>query len=130
MKAAGSAPSPLPSLASRLALLVLVSGALVCVLTAVPSALFDLDRHSVPKELALHATVWFAGALLVATATEIRFSRLDAVLGLWLFAGAASAAGAENPWLAARSFAVGLSGVGVFWIARTLAVRGASRAVL
>ncbi|MGH2659927.1 MAG: hypothetical protein ACRDHS_09745, partial [Actinomycetota bacterium] len=43
---------------------VLVAGAFGVVLASVPSDLFDLERHLVPKELALHGAA-FAGILLL-----------------------------------------------------------------
>ncbi|NTU59825.1 MAG: hypothetical protein HGA98_02070, partial [Deltaproteobacteria bacterium] len=101
-------------------------GLACCVLAAVPSTLFDLDRHAVPKELFLHLTALVAATALLASADEVRLSKLDVALAAWLAVGAASALGAENPWLAQRSLAINLSGVVIFWVSRTLARQGLS----
>ncbi|MBA2626887.1 MAG: hypothetical protein H0U85_02670, partial [Gemmatimonadales bacterium] len=39
---------------------ILQVGALACVLASLPSPLFDLDRHQVPKEVVLHAVAGLA----------------------------------------------------------------------
>ena len=102
---------------------VLGLGAVAVVLAVVPSGFFDLDRFSVPKELALLTTGLLAGLVLVATTPEIELGIAEAGLLAFLGLSALSAVLATNHWLAARSFAVTLGGTVVFFAARAAAIR-------
>ncbi|MBI5444207.1 MAG: O-antigen ligase family protein [Deltaproteobacteria bacterium] len=114
----------------RAARVVLQLGALACVLAALPFPLFDLDRHSVPKELVVHATVAVSTLLCAALASRLALTRLDGLLAGYLAAAAASAALASNPWLSFRTTALLLSGGAAFWAARYLAARLPTRPLL
>ncbi|HET7600921.1 MAG TPA: O-antigen ligase family protein, partial [Gemmatimonadales bacterium] len=105
-------------------------GALVCVLAAGPWARFDLDRHSVPKELALHLTAFAGAAILLARARRLSLSLADAALAGYLLLSTISALLAPNWWLASRSLAISVSGALIFWSARALAREGHSRAII
>lgn len=113
--------------AHRLALLVLQVGALAVVLAAATYRSFELDRFFVPKEAVLHAVALIVAVLSIGAARAARLSRADLFLAGFLALGAASAALATNPWLGARSLAVGASGVALFWGARSLARAGLAR---
>ena len=119
-------PARAPSRAEVLALRVLQAGALAAVLLVVPYAPFELDRFSVPKELALHAAAFGAGLLMLGAARRLRPTRVDALLAAFLLASGLSALLAQNGWLAARALAVSASGVAVFWVGRGLGAAGAS----
>jgi O-antigen ligase len=100
-------------------------GAIVVVLAAMPSGLFDLDRFAAPKELALHLTALGAVLLLGRTATA-RLSLVAAELPLLGLAwwSAVSALMATNHWLSTRALAVTLSGIIVFRAGRRVAASG------
>src|SRR3954454_16210831 len=99
---------------SRAAVVVIVIGAIAVVLVASPRAIFDLDRFFVPKELVLHVTAALAGLL------TLRRMRPDWLLTAFLGLSALSALLATNKWLGFRALAVSVSGVVLFWAARTL----------
>ena len=63
-----------PRLRDRIALAVLVAGALAAVLAVLPYRAFDLDRFFAPKELALHVTALLAGATLLSGLVLARFN--------------------------------------------------------
>ncbi|MBI5014355.1 MAG: O-antigen ligase family protein [Deltaproteobacteria bacterium] len=115
---------PSPGLSTRLALWAVVAGILGCVLASLPSPLFDLDRHAVPKELVLHLTATAAGTLCLLTGRKLQVSRIDLFLAGWLLLGALSCLFAPNPWLAARALAIAFSGAVLFWVSRRLAAAG------
>lgn len=98
----------------------LTLGALGTALGAVRAPLFDLDRFSVPKELALHLTA-LSGALLVLVGRRrVEVGVIEAgflVLAAWTVL---SGLGATNHWLALRSTGVTVSGVVVLLTARTV----------
>jgi O-antigen ligase len=121
-------PERLTPSAATLAAVIAI-GAIACVLVAVPSRLFDLDRFSVPKELALHGA-----ALLVAVVLAFRIDAIEIgvpELGLGLFAlwSVITAIVATNWWLAARAIGVTISGIVLFFGARYAAAHGARRLV-
>jgi hypothetical protein len=99
---------------SRAATVVIVIGAIAVVVVASPRAIFDLDRFFVPKELVLHVTAAIAGLL------TLRRMRPDWLLTAFLGLSAVSALLATNKWLGFRALAVSVSGVVLFWAARTL----------
>ncbi len=124
-----SVPAP-PTRAERLALRVLQAGAVAVVLVAATYRVFELDRFFVPKEAVLHLTACLAGLLTLGAARRGRATRVDALLLGFLLLGAVSAGFAANPWAAARSLAVSVSGVVVFWAARGVARAGLARPLL
>jgi hypothetical protein len=102
-------------------------GAVAVALVVVPSTLFDLDRFSVPKELALHLTALVT--LLIALSRPRPIELGVAELGLLLAAlwATVSALGAANWWLAVRALGLVWSGVALFIAARYAAGHGARR---
>jgi O-antigen ligase len=119
-----------PDRTARLALLLLQVGALATVLVAAPFTLFDLERHAVPKELALHLTGAGAAALCLARARRLSLSLADALLAIFLLLCVVSALFSTNYWLAVRSLGITVSGVLVFWAARSLRQAGLARHLL
>ena len=119
-----------PTRSDRCALGLLQAGALATVVAAAPFTLFDLDRHTVPKELALHVAAGGAAALCAARARRLSLSLVDLLLLVFLLLSAVSALVATNHWLALRSLGVGVSGVLVFWTARALRTAGLARPLL
>lgn len=123
-------PSTIPHAPSRLdraAALVIIVGAIGVVLMALPYKSFDLDRFFVPKELVLHVTAMVAALLVLGRLPRAAFGVVDLLLGAFLLLSLASAALAENWWLAARGLVITVSGVTLFWVARTLARAGLGR---
>lgn len=114
----------------RASVWVLQIGAWTCVLAALPYTLFDLDRHSVPKELVLHATAFVSMGLLLASARKIRITFVDCLLGGYLLLCLCSAIFASNHWLAFRSLALSVSGAGIFWSARSARTAGLAPSLL
>ncbi len=108
----------------RVALVALGVGALATVLAVLPYRSFDLDRFFVPKELALHVAATTAGLSALAGVRRISLTRADVLLAVWLGLSFLSALFATNHWLAARAFALSLSGAAVYWSARRLAAVG------
>lgn len=116
-------------LPERAALVALALGSLAVALAAAPYALFDLDRHAVPKELVLHLTALAAGTPLL-WARRPAAERVDRWLALWLAASAGAFLFATNHWLALRAFAVSLSGLVCYWSARQVTRAGLQRPLL
>ncbi len=116
--------------AQRLALRILQVGAVGTALAASTYRTFELDRFFVPKELALHLTALLVGLLCLASARRAVLSRVDVLLAGFLGLGVLSVAFATNPWLGQRSLAISLSGIVLFWSARSLARVGLGRPVL
>lgn len=114
----------MPSRAERMALRAMQLGAVAIVFAATTHRLFDLDRFLVPKELVLHLTAAIAGLL------TLRRLRVDKVLLLFLALSAASALFATNHWLAGRAFAVSVSSVVLYSVARRLREVGLSQRLL
>lgn len=108
----------------------LIAGALAVVLAGVPSSLFDLDRHAVPKELALHLTALLGLPLVAWSLPAIRLTVPAWLLTAWLGWSALSAIFAVNYWLAWRALGIGFSGAVVFWMARRAQLGGRGRWVL
>ncbi len=91
------------------------------VLAGIPSPLFDLDRHAVPKEALVHLGALVTGAVVLARGGSLRITTVERVLLallLWTVVGAASA---TNPWIALRSGALTVSSVTLFLVARRVA---------
>ncbi|HEU4648776.1 MAG TPA: O-antigen ligase family protein [Gemmatimonadales bacterium] len=114
---------------AEVALRLLQAGAILCILAAAPWARFDLDRHSVPKELVLELTGFGAALWLLARAKRISVSLADAALAAYLVLSLVSALLAPNWWLATRALAISVSGALVFWTARALARAGHARTI-
>lgn len=110
--------------AGRAALRVLQAGAVAIVLAAAPYKLFELDRYFVPKELVLHLTALLAVLACVHGVRRLGLTRVDTLLGLFLLLGIASAAVAENRWVAARAIGITFSGLVIFLAARSVAAAG------
>src|SRR5579859_1513920 len=120
----------MPSMSHRIALRVLQLGAVAVVLASLPYKAFDLDRYFVAKELVLHACALIAGLLCLMSRGadgRMRLSAVDLLLLGFLAVSAASAVLAPNLWLAQRAVAISVSGVVLFWVARTLAREGLQR---
>jgi O-antigen ligase len=134
--AAPPGPDGVPVLASasgpaeRLALRVIQIGALAAVLAASTYKVYELDRFFVPKELVLHLVALLAGILAAAAFRRVAFTRVDALLLGFLVLGAVSAGLAANPWAAGRALAISVSGVALFWAARSLRESGLARPLL
>jgi len=105
--------------------LLLGLGALGVVLALQVSDLFDLDRHALPKELALHLTAVLCLAVLLPRWGRIRLGVVDLLLVAWVGWSAISALLATNHWLALRAWGISFSGVVVFLAARAAAREGA-----
>lgn len=119
-----------PAGADRIALALLQAGVAAVVLAAAPFTLFDLERHAVPKELALHLAAAGSAALCLARARRLSLALADLLLAAFLLLSALSALLASNHWLAVRSLGVTVSGVLVFWTARALRSAGLGRPLL
>ena len=106
-------------------------GALAAVLAVVPSALFDLDRFAVAKELALNLTALGAFGFLAATGAE-QAQLVASEVPLFAFAGwsAFSALFATNRWLGMRALAVTVAGVVLFRAGRRVAAQRAGGPLL
>ena len=91
MRAAG--PSRLDQAGGIVAALILALGAQAVVLAVVPSAIFDLDRFTVPKELALLAAAALAGVIGLLRTDRIEFGIAEILLaGFTIFSAASAAA--------------------------------------
>jgi O-antigen ligase len=99
---------------------VLVFGAFAVVLAALPFKAFDLERFYVPKELALFVTAAAAAVFLLDRARQLAVGWVDVLLAGWLTLSIASAAAAQNWWLATGAVGVSLAGATTFWVARAL----------
>ncbi len=128
MRAAG--PSRLDQAGGIVAALILAVGAQAVVLAVVPSAIFDLDRFTVPKELALLAAAALAGVIGLLRTDRIEFGIAEILLAGFTIFSAASAAAATNRWISFRAFGVTIGGVAVFFVARSIAIRVGRGAVL
>ena len=111
----------------RAARRVLQLGALACVLASLPSPLFDLDRHQVPKELVLHLTAGLAAVFALRSLRRLPIALVDLLLLAYLALSLLAAIGAENHWLAFRALGVSLAGAAVFWTAGGISRAGLAR---
>lgn len=101
-------------------------GAIAVVLLALPYALFDLERHAVPKELVAELAGVGAAAFCLTRASRLEITATDALLALFLAISFGSALLAPNHWLAFRAFGLSLAGALLFWSARAVARAGHS----
>ena len=118
------------TLAERVALMLVQVGAFAIVLAAVPYKIFELDRHLVPKELVLHIVAVLSAILCLLGRKRLELARVDTLLCGWLGCSLISALFATNWWLAGRYLAISVSGVTLFWVARSLAGAGLARPLL
>jgi O-antigen ligase len=128
--AVGAAPEPRAPPILRVALRVLQAGAVTVVLAAGAYDVFELDRFFVPKELALHVTACAGGLLAARAFGRVRPAGTDLLLAAFLGLSAISALFATNGWLALRALAISVSGVALFWTARTLREHDLARPLL
>jgi O-antigen ligase len=105
-------------------------GAVAVVLAAFPYKPFDLDRYFVAKDLVLHVTALVAALAIVVSRRRLSLNGLDVLLAVFLVLSFASALFATNWWLAGRALAISLSGVALFWVARSLRGEGHERALV
>lgn len=119
----------LPTLRGGVLAALLGLGALGTALALVHSALFDLDRHSVPKELALHLTALLGLLVLLPRWRRVEAGIVEVLLAGWLGWSALAALFASNHWLAVRSWGVSFAGLVVYLMARTAAREGRARMV-
>ena len=109
---------------------VLALGAFATLLAALPYPTFDLERHAVPKELALMVAASLAAWLLVRRAGSIVTGRAELVLlgyGAWTIAALIVA---ERWWPGIRATGVTLAGIAVFAAASAVARAGRGRILL
>jgi O-antigen ligase len=118
------------SAADRITLGTMILGAVAVVLLALPYKAFDLDRFFVPKELALHATAFIAGLIVLVRRPRPSLTRIDTFLLAFIAISAISTLFAQNWWLGTRALAITASGITVFWVARALAAAGYERALI
>lgn len=97
-------------------------GLLATVLVLVPVGAPGNERHDLPKEFLVHLLALAAAGAALARTRRLRLAGEDVALAAFLLLGLTSAAGAVNPWLAARASALACSAVAAFW-----AVRAADR---
>ena len=105
-------------------------GAITVVLAVVAYKAFELDRFFVPKELVLHVTAAVAALLVLERLPRAPLGIVDLLLGGYLLLSLVSALLADNHWVAARGFAISVSGILLFWTARTLARTGLGRRIV
>ena len=109
------------------ALITLQLGLLAVVLAATPFKQFDLDRFFVPKELTLHVAAFLSVMFCLNRLRNVVLDRVDYFLIAFALLSVVSALLAQNRWLSMRSVAVTLSGLAIFWCARSLARAGLKR---
>lgn len=110
-----------PSPGARFYSALLALAAFGVVLLSVPSPLFDLDRHSVPKEMVLHVTALLALPWLLSRRRGFRPGVVEVLLGMFVVWSALSTGFATNHWIALRAFGVTASAFLVFLCARRVA---------
>ena len=108
----------------------LVAGALGVVLAVTASPVFDLDRHAVPKELALHLAALLGLAVMLPGWRRLDTGVVESLLGLFVVWSGVSAIFATNHWLAFRAFGISFSGLVVFLMARLARREGYGWAVV
>ena len=109
---------------------VLALGALATLLAALPYETFDLERHAVPKELALVGTAAISAWLLVRRPRAVVLGRAEIALlacAIWTMA---SLVAAERWWPGIRAAGVTLAGIAVFLAASATGRAGRGRLLL
>jgi O-antigen ligase len=117
-------------MADRAIRFLLQAGVILAVVVALPYKIFELDRYFVPKELVLSVAALLVAILLLTRLRSLSFDLVDGLLAFFILWSVASALFATNYWLAQRSLGVTVSGIVIFWGARSLAERGSYRPVL
>ena len=117
-------------IARIIAMVVLQLGAIAVVLAVTPFKLFDLERFFIPKELVLHAAAFLCVLFCVGRLRTVKLDRVDFFLIAFALISVLSAILATNRWLSIRSVAVTLSGLAVFWCARSLSESGLKRPII
>ncbi|MBX9928596.1 MAG: O-antigen ligase family protein [Gemmatimonadaceae bacterium] len=118
-----------PPMRARVALALLVLGALTTVLLALPYRSFDLDRFLAPKELAMEVAA--AAALLALVARRgARVAPAETAMLVVLAATAVGAVLATNGPLAARAATMTLASFTCFVVAREVARAGMGRGLV
>jgi O-antigen ligase len=110
--------------------ILLQAGVILVVVAALPYKTFELDRYFVPKELVLHVAALLVAIALLTRLRSLSFDLVDGLLALFILWSLASAIFATNYWLAQRSLGLTVSGVVIFWGARSVAERGSYRPIL
>lgn len=124
-------PAVVPDRTARVLCGVLLAGAFAVVLAAVPSPVFELERHAVPKELVLSLVAFACVAVQIRRWTRIRPCIVAALYGTYVTWSVVSAAFATNRWLALNAAGVSFGGLVVFVSARRVArAPGPRRALL
>lgn len=120
-----------PDRRGHLLALILAAGAVAVALAATPYRTFDLDRHAVPKELALHLTAMLAGSTALLTRREkpLQLARPDLFLIGYLLLSLLSVLATTNHWLGVRALAISVSSAVCYWSARQAAALGAGSLV-
>jgi len=114
----------------RIIRLTIQAGVILAVIVALPYKVFELDRYFVPKELVLHSAALIIAVALFTRRRSLSFDLVDGLLALFLLWSLAASLFATNHWLAQRSLGVSISGIIIFWGARTVAARGSYRPIL
>lgn len=114
-------PVPASRVAPTVVAVLLALGAMAAVLAGVRSGLFDLDRHAVPKELALHLTALLVLPMLAWSLHRIRLTVPEYLVVAWVLWSALSALFAANHWQAVRALGITASSAIIFWAARRTA---------
>ena len=113
-----------------IAAVVLQLSAVAAVLAVTPFKLFDLERFFIPKELVLHAAAFLCVLFCVGRLRAVRLDRVDFFLIAFALLSLLSAVLAANRWLSMRSVAITLSGLALFWCARSLSESGLKRPIM
>ena len=127
MARAGGTPKPA---VPRGLLAVLAIGAVATLFAALPYPTFDLERHAVPKELALVATAGLSSWLLVRAARGVALGRTELALLAYAACTVVSLAAAERWWPGLRAAGVTLAGIAVYSAASALGRAGRARLLL
>jgi O-Antigen ligase len=106
------------SAGARILSLLLGLGALGVVLAGVPSELFDLDRHSVPKELVVHCVALLALPFVLSGLRRVEAGVTAALIAVFTAWSALSFLFAVNHWIAFRAFGLSYAGLILFLAAR------------
>lgn len=109
---------------------VLSLGALATLLAALPYSTFDLERHAVPKELALVAAATASAWLLIRCKAAVVVGRAELALCACALWTGISLAAAERWWPGLRATAVTCSGIAIFLAASAVARAGRARLLL
>jgi O-antigen ligase len=125
-RSAGTPNSTLP----RGVLGVLTLGAVVTLLAALPYPTFDLERHAVPKELALLVAAGCSGWLLIRRGGALVLGRTEFMLGAYGIWTMLSLVAAERWWPGIRAAGVTVAGLAIFVAASAAARAGRARVLL